>query len=45
MGVRTLGTYVNNHASSKRYEFSKLRNSTIAVDASVFLYQWMKMAR
>lgn len=45
MGVRTLGTYVNNHASSKRYNFSKLRNSTIAVDSSVFLYKWMKMAR
>lgn len=45
MGVRTLSTYVKNHHSTKTYSFSRLKNATIAVDAGVFMYDWMKMAQ
>lgn len=45
MGVRSLSSYVNQHESTKQYRFSYLKNKVIAVDASVFMYHWMKMAK
>jgi 5'-3' exonuclease len=44
MGIRTLTSFALNHATTKTYPFSFLKNKTVAVDASVFLYEWLKHA-
>lgn len=44
MGIRTLGSYVNNHKTTSIGSFKLLTNKTVVVDASIFLYQWLNMA-
>ena len=44
MGIRTLSSFVNQHSTTRSYPISSLSNKTIAVDSSIFLYEWMKSA-
>lgn len=44
MGVRSLSTFVRHHRSTEQKSFAHLSNKKIAVDASVFLYAWLKQA-
>lgn len=44
MGIRTLSSFALKHHTTKTVPFSYLKDKRIAIDVSVFLYEWLKEA-